>query len=656
VTEVVAKFRTLDGPARVAERTLLIALTVVGAIWATQVHHHFTVTFFNEQYLGLFLALGLAPVFLSVRSSSRDDIHRVPWYDWLLALGALVVGFYVVVMYPTIAYQLGVLSADKLVFGVLAIALILEAVRRVAGWALMWIALACILYAKFAWLLPGLFNAKGSTFGRIAVYLYLDTNGIFGLPVAVTASIVIAFIFFGQALYAVGGDKFLTDIALIAMGRYRGGAAKMAVVSSTLYGTVSGSAVANVAVDGAITIPMMKKAGYPPHLAAAIEAVASNGGQLMPPVMGAAAFLIAEYLSIPYGEVALGAAIPALLYYLALFVQIDMEAARYGLVGLPAADIPSTRGIMRRGWVFLVPLGLLVYTLMWARWEAGPAGMLAVAATFAMGMLQKETRPTWRGVVACFESTGRTMLDLVAITTMAGIVIGSLQLSGFTSKLPLLLLNMSGGNVIVLLILTGIVSIILGMSLPTTVVYVTLAVLVGPALAQLGIVPLAAHLFLFYFGMLSLITPPDCLATYTAAAIAKADFWKTGWTGMRLGIVAYIVPFAFVFHPALIFKGTWAEIIFASLTAAVGVTLLGLGCVGYFTRPLGWPKRVWAFAAAGLLIMPPVAWLPPFTTDAFGLALGAALVMIEWTSPARRRIVAAGLTAPPTTSFPRTKP
>jgi TRAP transporter 4TM/12TM fusion protein len=654
VTEVVAKFRTLAGPARVAERTLLIALTVVGAVWATQVHHHFTVTFFNEQYLGLFLALGLAPVFLSVRSTLHGASQAVPWYDWLLAAGAIAIGFYVVIMYPTIAYQLGVLSTDKLVFGFLAIVLILEAVRRVAGWALMWIALACILYAKFAWLLPGLFNAKGSTLGRIAVYLYLDTNGIFGLPLAVTASIVIAFIFFGQALYTVGGDKFLTDVALVAMGRYRGGAAKMAVVSSTLYGTVSGSAVANVVVDGSITIPMMKKAGYPPHLAAAIEAVASNGGQLMPPVMGAAAFLIAEYLSIPYGEVALGAAIPALLYYLALFVQIDLEAARYGLVGLPAADIPRARGIMRRGWVFLVPLGVLVYTLMWARWEAGPAGMLAVAATFAMGMLQKETRPTWRGIVECFESTGRTMLDLVAITTMAGIVIGALQLSGFTSKLPLLLLNMSGGNVIVLLMLTGVVSIILGMSLPTTVVYVTLAVLVGPALAQLGIVPLAAHLFLFYFGMLSLITPPDCLATYTAAAIAKADFWRTGWTGMRLGIVAYVVPFAFVFHPALIFRGAWTEIVFASLTAAVGVILLGLGCVGYVTRPMGWPKRLWAFAAAALLIMPPLAWMPALTTDAIGLALGAALVMIEWMAPARRHVTAASMTPTPT-SIPRTK-
>src|SRR5204862_3218396 len=213
----------------------------------------------------------------------------------------------------------------------------------------------------------------------------------------------------------------------------------------------------------------------------------------------------------------------------------------------------------------------------------------------------KETRPTWRGIVGALEGTGRTMLDLVAITTLAGIVIGAFQLSGLTSKLPLLLVSTAGGNAFLLLVLTALVSIFLGMSLPTTVVYITLAVLVGPALAQLGIVPLAAHLFLFYFGMLSLITPPDCLATYAAAAIAKSDFWKTGWTGMRLGIVAYIVPFVFVFHPALIFKGTWTDIVVSLLTASFGVVLLGIACVGYSSRPIGWGRRLWAIAAALLL-------------------------------------------------------
>ena len=326
---------------------------------------------------------------------------------------------------------------------------------------------------------------------------------------------------------------------------------------------------------------------------------------------------------------ALAAAIPAALYYLALFVQVDLEAAKLGLSGLRRDEIPKLRHVMRRGWVFLVPLGGLIYTLMIAGWEAGRAGMLAVGLTFAVGALQKETRPTWQGIVDAFEGTGRTMLDLVAITTLAGIVIGSLQLSGFVSKLPLLLVSMAGGNVLILLLLTAVVSILLGMSLPTTVVYITLAVLIGPALAQLGIVPLAAHLFLFYFGMLSLITPPDCLATYAAAAIAKADFWRTGWTGMRLGIVAYIVPFVFVLHPALIFEGTWGQIAAATVTASLGVILLGIACAGYLFRPLGWVRRALIIVAGLLLISPPLPGIPEIVTDLAGLALGALLILLE---------------------------
>jgi TRAP transporter 4TM/12TM fusion protein len=640
MTEVLPKFRALDDAARVVERVVLIAVTVVGACWALGLQYQLPFALFNEQYLGLFLGLGLAGSFIVVKAYPAAPHDRVPGYDWLAAAAGLGVGLYIAIIYPSISYSLSSTSWDRLLPATIALALILEATRRIAGWALMWIALACVLYAKFGWLLPGLLYAKGSSWSRIAVYLYLDSSGVLGIPLAVTASIVVAYIFFGQALTAVRGDSFLTDVAMALMGRYRGGSAKMAVVSSSLYGTVSGSAVANVVVDGAITIPMMKRTGYPPHVAAAIEAVSSNGGQIMPPVMGAAAFLIAEYLSIPYGQVALAAALPAILYYLALFVQIDLEAAKLGLTGLPRADLPRLRDVMRRGWVFLVPLGVLMYTLMIGDWEAGKAGMLAVAATLLVGCLQKETRPSWRAVMDAIEGTGRTMLDLIAITTLAGIVIGAFQLSGLTSKLPIVLTSAAGGNVFLLLVLTALVSILLGMSLPTTVVYVTLAVLIGPALTQLGIVPLAAHLFLFYFGMLSLITPPDCLATYTAAAIAKADFWKTGWTGMRLGIVAYVVPFVFVFHPELIGVGTPAGVVVTMLTASIGVVLLGIGCAGYLFRPLSWAKRAWAWAAAALLMMPPLEWLPPVVADAIGLAAGLALLGWE----RRARAMGAALT------------
>ena len=369
-----ARFRTLGGGARLVERTLLAALALVGIGWALELHSALPFAVFKEQYLGLFLALALAAVFVAVPARPGDSVLRVPWFDWLLAAGGLVVGLYVAIRYPTLAYSLGVITPEKLALGALAILLVLEATRRLCGWALVWVALACLAYAKFAAFLPEPLTAKSATWGRLAVYLYLDANGLFGVALAVAAGIVVAFVLFGQVLGAVGGDRFLTDLALVAMGRYRGGPAKVAVVSSTLFGTVSGSAVSNVVVDGALTIPMMKRAGYPPHLAAAIEAVASNGGQIMPPVMGAAAFLIAEYLGLSYGEVALAAAIPAGLYYLALFVQVDLEAAKRGLAGLPAAELPRLGPVLRTGGIFVVPLGVLVYTLMLAGWEPGAGG------------------------------------------------------------------------------------------------------------------------------------------------------------------------------------------------------------------------------------------------------------------------------------------
>jgi TRAP transporter 4TM/12TM fusion protein len=623
IAEGPTRFRALRGWPRSIERGLLFALALTGIGWALEVQRALAGAVFKEQYLGLFLGLALAGVFVAVRAHPGAPADRVPWYDWLLAAGGLAVGLYVAVFFPAIAYTLGQTTPDRVALGALAILLVLEATRRLTGWALVTVAVACLAYAKLAGLLPAPLTARSASWERLAVYLYLDANGLFGVALAVAAGIVVAFVFFGQALATAGGDRFLTDVALVAMGRFRGGPAKVAVVSSTLFGTVSGSAVSNVVVDGALTIPMMKRAGYPPHLAAAIEAVASNGGQIMPPVMGAAAFLIAEHLGIPYGEVALAAAIPAALYYLALFVQVDLEAARRGLTGLPAAELPRLGTVLRRGGVFAVPLGVLVYTLMIAGWEPARAGLAAAGATLVAGTLGAATRPRPRDVVGAVVDTGRAMLGLTAITALAGLVIGALQLSGFASRLPLLLVGLAGGHAVLLLALTAAVSIVLGMSLPTTVVYVTLAVLVGPALAQLGIVPLAAHLFLFYFGMLSLITPPDCLATYAAAAIARADFWKTGWAGMRLGIVAYIVPFAFALDPALIGKGPAPDVAVAVLAATAGVIFLAVGCVGHLGRPLPWLARG-ALLAAGLLALAP-GGLP----RAAGVAGGLLLVLRE---------------------------
>ena len=582
--------------------------------------------FFREQYLGLFLALALGAVFLGVKSHGDEHANRVPWYDWPLCLGGLTVGGYVVVLYPTIAYRLGVLTPDKVWFGALAILLVLEATRRLVGWVMVALGAAFILYAKFAYLMPGPLAAKGSTWERIAVYLYLDTNALFGLPLVVTASIVVAFIFFGQALYAVGGDKFLTDLASVAMGRYRGGSAKVAVVASTLFGTVSGNAVSNVVLDGPITIPMMTRAGYAPHMAAAIEAVASTGGQIMPPVMGVAAFLIAEFLAIPYSEVALAAVIPALLYYIALFVQVDLEAAKHGLLGLPREQLPRFRSVMARGWGFLLPLLVLVYTLMFAGWQAGKAAMAAVITTLLVGSFQSANRLNLRKLLTAIEETGRVLLDIVVITAVAGFVIGVLQLSGLGFRFSFLLVSMAGSNAFLLLTMTAIACIVLGMGMPTSVIYIMLAVLVGPALVQLGIAPLGAHLFLLYFGILSMITPPVGLATYAAAAIGRADYLKTGWAGMRLGIVAYVVPFVFAYHPALLLKGTAVDITLAVTTSVIGVVLLGVACAGFLFRSLGWATRGVA-ALAGLFLFPPPSGGVWVAANVVGLALGILLVL-----------------------------
>ena len=622
------RFRALRGAAAKLLRGLLITITVLGSLWALEVHNYFGITFFKQQYLALFLALALGAVFLAVKAFPRQAGDYVPWYDWLLAMAGLAVGLYVTILYPTIAYRLGILSPDRWIFGGLALLLLLEATRRVAGGTLAWLALAVILYTRFAEFLPGILYSKSPSWARIASYLYLDSNAMLGLPLDVAAGVVVAFILFGQALYAVGGDKFLTDLALIATGRYRGGPAKVSVVSSALFGTVSGSAVANVVVDGAITIPLMKRTGFPAHLAAAIEAVASNGGQITPPVMGAAAFLMAEFLNIPYGQVALAAAIPACLYYLALFTQIDLESAKHGLLGLPVEQIPKFRAVIRLGWVFLIPLSILVYTLMIENWEAGKSGMIAVIAVFIVGALQQETRPSFAKIIAALEETGKILLDIAVITALAGIVIGALHLSGFTFKISLLLVTLSGNNVFLLLLITAFGCLFLGLPLPTTVVYITLAVLAAPALVQLGIPPLAAHLFLFYFGMVSLITPPDCLPVYIAASIARANFWQTGWTAMRLGIAAYIVPFIFALHPPLIFIGTAGEIFIAIVTAAIGVVLLGAGCAGYLFRPLSWTKRGILWLASLLLLIPhwSGAWL---VADFTGAVLGIGLVVWE---------------------------
>lgn len=634
LSEEVARSRELKGWAETINRALLILIPVVGVFFLLEVPQRIGWLIFQEQYLGLFLALTLCATFLTVPEGKRGHRDRVPWYDLLAALGGLAVGLYVFIYYPTFAYSLGEIHVERVIMGTLAVLLLTEACRRLTGWSLVIIAGIFLVYAFFAYLFPGPFYGRGWNLNRIATYLYLDRNGVFGQSLEVAAGIVLVFILFGNVLYAVGGASFLTDFALSLMGRFRGGPAKMAIVSSSLFGTISGSAVANVVVDGTMTIPMMKKSGYSPPVAAAVEATASTGGQIMPPVMGAAAFLIAEYLQIPYAEVALRALVPAVLFYIALFVQVDLLAGKQGLRGLPKHELPALGGVMRRSAGFLVPLCVLVTFLFFIPKKPEVAGLWAVLASLAIGFLTPGIKFGLREILNILADTGRGLLDIAIITGLAGVVIGILALTSLDFSLTLTLLNIAQSSLIQLLVLTALVNMVMGLSLPTTAVYILLAVLIGPALTKAGIEPLAAHLFIFYFGMLSTITPPVCLAAYTAASLAKADPMRTGWESMRLGVLAYIVPFIFVFSPALLLRGSWDVIAWTLCSATLGTVIVGVGLVGHLFQPLGVVKRaLFLIAAMGLFI--PVApggksatsaWM--INAAAFVVAL--ILVVFEW--------------------------
>jgi TRAP transporter 4TM/12TM fusion protein len=630
------KYRALPPPLRLLKQLLFVLLTLIGAAWALELQYYLPIPIFKEQYLSLIVTLALPTVFICVKAHPRERAGRVPWYDWCAVLLGAAVGLYVMINYRDLVYDLGSLVAERYILGTIAILLVLEATRRTTGWTLIILAAVFIGYAKFSFLFPGLLEVASPSWQRIAIYLYLDSNGMLGLPLSVTATIIIAFILFGRMLYAVNGDKVFTDLALATMGRRRGGPAKVAVIASSLFGTVSGSAVSNVVMDGPITIPMMKRSGYPGHLAAAIEAVASTGGQIMPPVMGITAFLIAEFLAVSYTEVILAAVIPAVLYYLALFVQVDLEAAKRGFVGIPAKDLPQLREVLRRGWVFAIPIAILLWTLIIDHWQPARAAMAAVIATLLVGFLQKSTRPTLQRLVGALEETGRNIVDLAIITLVAGLVIGALQISGLSFNFSLMLLSFAGGSLLALLLVTALACIVLGMGMPTGVIYVMLAVLVSPALVEMNVLPMAAHLFLFYFGLMSMVTPPVCLATFAAASIAECDFWKAGWAGVRLAIVAYVVPFVMVYQPELIFSGSPLDIALVTLKSVLGVVVISLGLVGFLFAPLGLPLRL-VFTLFGFAIM-----LVPIGIS-YGPPILAAALLVVVILGARQRRVAVGL-------------
>lgn len=541
----------------------------------------------------------------------------------LLAAGwAFVLHLFVNYEYMTnrIIYIDDLTVADK-VFAVLSVIVVLDATRRVIGWALPLTAACFLVYASlFTKVAPQVLLEQ----------LYLSTEGIFGSTLGVSASYVMLFVLFGAFMEKSGTGQLFMDFALSLTGHTAGGPGKVAVVSSSLFGTVSGSAVANVMVDGPITIPLMKRTGFKPHFAAAIESVASTGGQLMPPIMGAAAFVMAEFLAVPYLQVAIWAAVPALLYYLAVFFAVHFEAKRVGLAGIPRAELPKLGRVMLvRGHLF-APILVILFGLMLG-YSAPLCALAGTLACFPVALARATTRQgiRWRSLLEALDDGARNTLSVAMACACAGIVIGCVSITGLGIVFTQFVIALSQDSLLLALVLTAMAGIVLGMGMPTTPAYIVMVALLVPALIKLGAVTPAAHMFAFYFAILSAITPPVALAVFAAAGLAKANMWQAGFTAMRVAAPAYVVPFMFVYEPSLLMEGDWPVVLASVASAMVGAIALAGGLFGYALSACSLWQRAFLIGAALLLIKPGAL------TDAVGIALLLTVLGAQWTE--RRR-------------------
>ena len=496
------------------------------------------------------------------------------------------------------------LRPPDLVLGTIFILLVLEATRRCIGLAMPLTALSFVVYALF------FTNVRPESLIEVN---YLTTEGIFGIPLSVSATYVILFILFGAFVERSGTGKLFMDSSMSVAGHTAGGPAKVAVITSGLFGTISGSAVANVMTTGTFTIPMMYRLGYRPAFAGAVEAVASTGGQIMPPIMGAAAFVMAEFLGASYLEVATFALIPAVLYYVAVFFAVHFEAKRLGLMGVPKEELPKFFDVIKaRGHLF-IPL-IIIITVLFMGYSAPMAALAGIMSVVPIALLRATTRKdiSLSMIIGSLEDGAKGTLAIAMACACAGIVIGVLAQTGLGLDFTTLVLNAAQSNIYYALGLTMIAGIILGMGLPTTPAYIIQVALLVPALIKLGIVEQAAHLFVFYFAILSAITPPVAMAVYAAVGISKSSLWETGWAAVKLGATGYIVPFMFAFSPALLMIGPWDIVTVAITTALIGVICLASSLHGFLLVNLNWAERSMLFLAAILLIKPGP------TTDAIG--------------------------------------
>jgi TRAP transporter 4TM/12TM fusion protein len=590
----------------------------------------------TEYYYGLLL-ITLPFVFLIFPSTPKADLNTVAWYDAVLFVLTLLVSAYLMFnirQAASLGWEFTGAPQPIVWAGYFLWAVLMEGLRRTGGWSLLLSVLPFTLYPVFAesaWLGP--LKGSESTLAQASSYHMLSSESLLGIPLQAFAETVIGFLVFGTALMMTGAGKFFIDLAFGLCGTFRGGAAKVGIFASALLGMMSGSIVSNVLTAGTMTIPVMKRTGFRASYAAAIEACASTGAVLAPPVMGATAFVIAQFLGVSYAEVALAAVIPALLYYYGLFMQVDAYAARHGLKGLARAELPKLGKTFREGWYFVFVIALLIFMLLVMKRESH-APFWATLLLIILNQAFNREKWTWSTVARFFEVNGRTFVELVGILAGCGLLIGAFSMTGVISSLAGDLLRIAGNNALLLLAMTAVTSLVLGLGLTTTACYIFLAILVGPALEKAGLNKMAVHMFVFYWGMLSAITPPVAIASFAAAGIAGAPAMKTGWESMRVGSIIYFLPFFFVLNPALVLQGTWTAAIIPTAMIALGTVAICGGIQGYMlwlgdlrrVGSLEWPVRI-LLMLGGILFAIPESSILPFSArllNGGGVALLAA--------------------------------
>lgn len=611
------KFRKLTGVF-----SIIISVVAIGM----SLFHLYTAFFGVFESIiqrGTHLGFALLLSFAIYKPSKKLDQTKVPWYD-VIAMILVVISFsYFSFNGTDISARLSYvmpLTTWEVIIGMLSLLLILEGTRRVVGNALVIIMIVFLIYGFFGHMLPGALSHREFNTMWIMDHLFYTTTGVFSTPLGVSATFIFLFILFGKFLEVSGAGQFFINLSVAAMGKYRGGPAKTAIVGSSILGTISGSAVANTVTTGSFTIPLMKKTGYKKEFAGAVEAVSSTGGQIVPPIMGAAAFIIASYLGIPYIEIVYAAIIPALLYYISLYVQVDLRAKRNNLKGMDKKDLPSLWGVIKMGFLFFVPLFVIIYMLV-AGFSPMRAGLFAIIATVVVAMVKGATRLSFKQIVKALDLGARASLETAVACAAAGVIIGIIGLTGIGLKFSGIIIDIAGGSLIITLILTMIVSIILGMGLPTVAAYIVQVPLTIPALITLGVEPVAAHMFIFYFAIISNITPPVALAAFAAAGIAGSDPMKTGLVAMRLGVAAFIVPFMFVYGPQLLLIGTLPEVTLGVVTAIIGI-------IGIAAAAEGWIMKQVTIIERLLLVIGSLCMVHPnIYTDIVGIVLLVAVYL-----------------------------